>query len=62
VSCFVAAGSFLYEYKTSFYDALTVTTICVVVYWALQIASLAYGYLVEKDEIFAGTHKTNGKV
>lgn len=52
----------MYEYKTSFYDALTVTTICVVVYWTLQAVSIAYGYFVEKDEIFAGTHRANGKV
>ncbi|KAI8637314.1 signal peptidase complex subunit 2 [Parasitella parasitica] len=61
VSCFIAGGSFLYEYKTSFYDALTVTTACVIVYWTIQSISLAYGYLVEKDELFAGTKKVDGK-
>ncbi|KAK4517769.1 uncharacterized protein ATC70_001113 [Mucor velutinosus] len=61
VSCFIAGGSFLYEYKTSFNDALTVTTVCVVIYWVIQAISFAYGYLVEKDELFIGTKKVDGK-
>ncbi|KAG2190352.1 hypothetical protein INT46_003206 [Mucor plumbeus] len=61
VSCFIAGGSFLYEYKTSFNDALTVTTICVIVYWILQTISFVYGYLVEKDELFSGIKKIDGK-
>ncbi|CEP12371.1 hypothetical protein [Parasitella parasitica] len=61
LSCFIAGGSFLYEYKTSFNDALTVTTVCVIVYWAIQSVSFAYGYFVEKDELFAGTKKVDGK-
>ncbi|CAO3632589.1 unnamed protein product [Mucor fragilis] len=61
VSCFIAGGSFLYEYKTSFNDALTVTTVCVIIYWAIQAVSFAYGYLVEKDELFTGTKKVDGK-
>ncbi|GAA5802351.1 hypothetical protein HPULCUR_007815 [Helicostylum pulchrum] len=62
ISCFIAGGAFFYEYKTSFTEALTVTTLCVVAYWIIQTIAFAYTYLVEKDQIFIGYQKVNGKV
>lgn len=62
MSSFIAAGAFLYEYKTSFNEAIKTTTICVIVYWIIQAIAVGYSYLVEKDEIFVGNMKINGKV
>lgn len=62
VSCFIAGGAFLYEYKTSFNEALKITTVCVIAYWIIQIIALGYSYIFEKDEIFAGAKKVDGKV
>ncbi|CAO3646453.1 unnamed protein product [Mucor hiemalis] len=42
VSCFIAGGAFLYEYKTSFNGP--------------------FNFVVEKNEIFVGTQKVDGKV
>ncbi|RCI06802.1 hypothetical protein CU098_013788 [Rhizopus stolonifer] len=61
VSCFIAAGAFWNEYKSSFTEALSVTIVCVVIYWIIQLIAVAYSYLVEKNEIFVGTQKVNGK-
>lgn len=52
----------MYEYKTSFNEAITVTTLCVIAYWIIQGISLAYSYLAEKDQIFIGHQKVDGKV
>ncbi|KAI9478011.1 MAG: signal peptidase complex subunit 2 [Benjaminiella poitrasii] len=62
VSCLIAGGAFLNEYKTSFNDALNTTTICVIVYWILQTILFAYSYFFEKNEIFVGHQKVDGKV
>lgn len=62
MSCFIAGGAFLYEYKTSFNEALPTTTICVIVYWIIQAIAFGYSYLIEKDDIFVGNIKENGKV
>ncbi|KAG2209828.1 hypothetical protein INT47_001977 [Mucor saturninus] len=62
VSCFIAGGAFLYEYKTSFNEALQTTTMCVIAYWIIQMVAFTYSYVYEKDEIFAGTQKVDGKV
>ncbi|KAI7899097.1 microsomal signal peptidase 25 kDa subunit-domain-containing protein [Cokeromyces recurvatus] len=62
ISCFIAGGAFLNEYKTSFNEALHVTTMCVIVYWILQSILLVYTYFVEKGEIFVGHQKVDGKV
>jgi signal peptidase complex subunit 2 len=62
VSCLIAGGAFYYEYKTSFNEAIAVTTACVVVYWIIQAISFAYYYFVEQNEIFSGSQKLDGKV
>lgn len=62
MSCAIAGGAFLYEYKTSFNEAFSVTTVCVIIYWILQSIGFAYSYFVQKNEIFVGTQKLNGKV
>lgn len=62
MSCFIAGGAFLYEYKTSFNEAIQVTTICVVIYWIIQATAFAYSFLAEKNEIFVGTQEVDGKV
>ncbi|KAI8984758.1 signal peptidase complex subunit 2 [Mycotypha africana] len=60
-SCIVAAGAFYYEYKTSFREALNVTTVAVIVFWVLQALLFTYSLFVEKNEIFRGTQIVDGK-
>ncbi|KAI8357852.1 signal peptidase complex subunit 2 [Choanephora cucurbitarum] len=61
VSCLIAAGAFLNEYKTSFNEALPITILCVIAYWVIQLAAFAYSYFVEKNEIFVGALTKDGK-
>ncbi|CAO3668197.1 unnamed protein product [Rhizopus stolonifer] len=62
VSCFIAGGSFYYEYKTSFREAINVTTISVIVFWILQLLIIVYTYFVENNQIFKGTLNSQGEV
>ncbi|KAI9021623.1 microsomal signal peptidase 25 kDa subunit-domain-containing protein [Phycomyces nitens] len=57
LSCAIAGGAFLYEYKTSFQEAQSVTLVCVITFWVLQLGISAYSSTVEKGVVFVGKNE-----
>ncbi|ORX60412.1 microsomal signal peptidase 25 kDa subunit [Hesseltinella vesiculosa] len=52
LSCFIAAGQFLYERKHGFDNIKYGTLGCVLFFWVLQGASWLYTQVIEKNEVF----------
>ncbi|KAL0092286.1 signal peptidase complex subunit 2 [Phycomyces blakesleeanus] len=57
LSCAIAGGAFLYEYKTSFQEAQSVTLLCVIAFWVLQFGISIYSATVEKGVVFSGKNE-----
>ncbi|KAI8983601.1 signal peptidase complex subunit 2 [Pilobolus umbonatus] len=62
VAAFIAGLGALYEYKTGFKEAQSAVAVVCVIYWVLQSILYVYGFFIEKNEIFYGIKKENGKI